>query len=67
MLHRILSQGILDIKKEVLPSLTVDTVHMLSFLGVPMLTRPQELGIKALTVAVSAGCFKKKGACINIV
>ena len=60
MLPSILSQGTLDIKKEVLPRLTFDTVLMLSFLGVPMLTRPPELGIKAWTVAVLAGCFKKK-------
>lgn len=43
------------------PKATVDSVHVLSVLGVPMLTRPQQLGIKAWTVAVSAGCFKKKG------
>lgn len=45
MSHRILRKWTPDIKKEVPPSLNSDTVILISFPGVPMLTRPHELNL----------------------
>lgn len=54
-------KGHWTLRKRSLPSPIFNTVPLLSFSGIPMLTHPQELNLRGSAPAVWAGCFKEKG------